>query len=177
MTKRSFFIAGAIITCTAVAGAQQQKGTVRTAAPINQSDLPQQLRPESKIVKGYVPPKTAWGDPQISGAYTNSDESGIPFERPAQFEGRRLEDLTQEELANIVKQRQQQAVERAPTLSSFPGATSPMHWFENYGAVNSRAWLISDPPDGHVPPLTPESQSRAAARARQRASHGPSDGP
>src|SRR4051812_45721937 len=175
MTKRSFFIAGAIITCTAVAGAQQQKGTVRTAAPINQSDLPQQLRPESKIVKGYVPPKTAWGDPQISGAYTNSDESGIPFERPAAFEGRRLEDITSAELGQIVKQRQDQTVERAPTLSEFPGATSPLHWFENYRAANSRAWLVTDPPDGHVPPTLPEATSRAAERTRLRRARGPAD--
>jgi hypothetical protein len=28
--------------------------------------------------------------------YSNSDESGIPFERPTEFEGRRIEDVTQE---------------------------------------------------------------------------------
>jgi hypothetical protein len=157
------------------AGGQKEQGTVRTAAPIRPEDLPEHQRPKAKIVKGYVPPKTPWGDPQISGAYTNSDESGIPFERPAQFEGKRLEDLSAAELASIVKQRQEQAVERAPTLSTFPGATSPLHWFENYQAANSRAWLVSDPPDGHVPPTTPESRARAAARARERASHGPAD--
>ena len=41
--------------------AQQQKGEVRTAKPISQSDLPAQMRPEAKIVKGYVPPKTRVG--------------------------------------------------------------------------------------------------------------------
>src|SRR5258708_15786317 len=99
MTKRYLLAAGvfAIVLAT-VAQAQQQKGTVRTAAPINQSDLPEHLRPEAKIVKGYVPPKTAWGDPQLVGAYTNSDESGIPFERPAQFDGKKLEDVTPEQL-------------------------------------------------------------------------------
>jgi hypothetical protein len=175
MSKRSFLIASAIITCTAVAGAQQQKGTVRTAAPINQSDLPQQLRPESKIVKGYVPPKTVWGDPQLAGAYTNSDESGIPFERPAEFEGRKVADVTPEQLAAIVKQRQDQTVQRTPGLSEFPGATSPLHWFENYRAANSRAWLVTDETDGKVPPTTPEAAARAAARARARSMHGPAD--
>src|SRR5437762_14347176 len=87
MTKRYLLAAGVLIAFgAAITHAQQQKGDVRTAKPINQSDLPAQLRPESKIVKGYVPTKTAWGDPQIAGAYTNSDESGIPFERHADFE-------------------------------------------------------------------------------------------
>ena len=55
-----------------------------------------------------------------------------------------------------------------PALSEFPGATSPMHWFENYNAANSRAWLVVDPPDGKVPPQTAEAQQRAA-RAQQAA--------
>ena len=74
------------------AGGQKEQGTVRTAAPIRPEDLPEQQRPKAKTVQGYVPPRTLWGDPHISGAYTNSDESGIPFERLAQFEGKRLED-------------------------------------------------------------------------------------
>jgi hypothetical protein len=169
-------VAAVVVTCSWTAvSAQRTTATPRTAAPINQSDLPAQLRPESRIVKNYAPPRTPWGDPQIAGAYTNSDESGIPFERPAAFEGRRLEDITQAELARIVKQRQDQTVERAPTLSEFPGATSPLHWFENYRAANSRAWLVTDPPDGHVPPETPEATVRAAARLQQRRARGPAD--
>src|SRR4051794_12342278 len=165
MTRRRLVLAAGLafgMSWGTSTGLAQKPSSPRTAAPINQSDLPSQLRPEAKIVKGYVPPRTPWGDPQISGAYTNSDESGIPFERPAAFEGRRLEDITSAELGQIVKQRQDQTVERAPTLSEFPGATSPLHWFENYRAANSRAWLVTDPPDGHVPPALPEATSRAA---------------
>ena len=44
--------------------------------------------------KNWKPARTPWGDPDLSGVYSNSDESGIPFEKPAQFEGRRLEDIT-----------------------------------------------------------------------------------
>jgi len=121
MTKSSLLAAAVLVAVGgAISHAQQQKGDVRTARPINQSDLPAQLRPEARIVKGYVPPKTAWGDPQISGAYTNSDESGIPFERPAEFEGKKIADVTPEQLAKIVKQRQEQTVERTPGLSEFP---------------------------------------------------------
>jgi hypothetical protein len=180
MVSRILVLAAALVVVSVWppdVSAQKQTSTPRMAAPISQDDLPAQLRPEAKVIKGYVPPRTGWGDPQISGAYTNSDESGIPFERPAAFDGRRLEDITPAELARIVKQRQEQTIERAPTLSEFPGATSPLHWFENYRAANSRAWLVSDPPDGHVPPPTPEADARNAERARLRRAHGPADGP
>jgi hypothetical protein len=177
VTKKSLFVAGLVIVCGAVVAAQQQKGEVRTARPISQSDLPAKLRPEAKIVRGYVPPKTAWGDPQIAGAYTNSDESGIPFERPAEFDGRKVGDITPEQLAAMVKQRQDQTVERTPGLSEFPGATSPLHWFENYRAANSRAWLVTDDTDGKVPPTLPEAEARNADRQRLRRARGPADGP
>jgi hypothetical protein len=71
-------------------------------------------------------------------------------------------------LVEITAQRQEQTIERNPTLSSFPGATSPMHWFENYFAANSRAWLVYEPEDGHVPPMTEEGQQRAAAQRAAR---------
>jgi hypothetical protein len=123
----------------------------------------------------YQPSRTSWGDPAIAGAYNNSDETGIPFERPDTFAGRTLESFTPEELAAITAERQRQTIERNPTLSEFPGATSPMHWFENYFAANSRPWLVADPPDGKVPAQTDEARQRAAARTAARAGRGPAD--
>ena len=38
--------------------------------------------------KSWTPPRTAWGDPDVSGYFTNKDEQGVPFERPAEFAGR-----------------------------------------------------------------------------------------
>ena len=153
-----------------------QPGMVKRADPIKAEEVPQRRRPAPIPPRGtYVPPRTAWGDPDITGAYNNSDESGIPFERPDEFAGRRLQDFTPAELAQLTKQRQQQTIERAPGLSEFPGATSPMHWFEHYFAANSRAWLVSDPPDGKVPAVTEEGRRRAADRAAARKGRGPAD--
>ena len=155
-----------------VAGAQAPQ----RAQPIAASDVPQKKKVAALPPRGtYVPARTPWGDPDIAGDYNNSDESGVPFERPDAFAGRRLQDVAPQELAKLVEERQRQTIERAPTLSEFPGATSPMHWFENYNAVNSRAWLVSDPPDGKVPPQTAEAQQRAAARAAARKGRGPAD--
>ncbi len=148
----------------------------QTADPIKASEVPQRKKVAPLPPRGtYLPPKTSWGDPAIAGAYNNSDESGTPFEQPPEFAGRTLDSFTPEELAKITRQRQEQTIERNPTLSEFPGATSPMHWFENYFAANSRAWLVADPPDGKVPPLLDEAKQRAAARQEARKGRGPAD--
>jgi hypothetical protein len=164
------------LALSAQGGGGIQPGTVKRADPIKATEVPPRKRPAPIPPRGtFVPPRTPWGDPDIAGAYNNSDESGIPFERPDEFAGRRLQDFMQAELAQLTKQRQQQTIERAPGLSEFPGATSPMHWFENYFAANSRAWLVSEPPDGKVPPVTDEGRKRAADRAAARKGRGPAD--
>jgi hypothetical protein len=45
--------------------------------------------------------RTPWGDPDLQGNYTNLYEDGTPLERPAQFEGRSLADITSQELAKL----------------------------------------------------------------------------
>src|SRR3954467_2698229 len=67
----------------------------------------------------FVQPRTAWGDPDLQGTYTNKYELNTPFERPKEFEGRRIEDVAVEELAEIVKQRQAQAVYRPDGPQAF----------------------------------------------------------
>lgn len=177
IVKREVVIALAVVlSASLTASAQITAGTVKRADPIKPGEVPNRHKVAALPPRGtYVAPRTPWGDPDIAGVFTNSDESGIPFERPAEFEGRRMEDITPAELAKMVQQRQQQTIERAPGLSEFPGATSPMHWFENYNAVNSRPWLVIDPPDGKVPPQTEESRRRAADRQASRKGRGPAD--
>ena len=43
-------------------------------------------------------PKTPWGDPDLQGYYTNKYEYGTPFERPAAFAGKRVEEVSAQEL-------------------------------------------------------------------------------
>ena len=49
-------------------------------------------------VAPYSAPRTPWGDPDLQGTYTNSNESGIPMSRPAEFAGKRPEDVTPAEM-------------------------------------------------------------------------------
>jgi hypothetical protein len=120
----------------------------------------------------YSPPRTPWGDPDLQGAYTNSDESLIPLERPESLSGRTLDEITPEELDRLVEQRNEQRIEADRQRWQL---RSPLHWFENHNPRNSRAWLVVDPPDGRVPPTTEAARQRAAARAAARRGRGEAD--
>ena len=137
--------------------------------------------PASATAKIYTPARTPWGDPDLQGTYTNKDESGIPFERPSQFAGKTNADVDDAELKELIQERNQATLERAPGVGGINTGAGPTHWYENYGAKNSRAWLVVDPPDGQVPPLSAEGRQRAAIAAATRRGNGfdvgPFDGP
>jgi hypothetical protein len=124
----------------------------------------------------YSAPRTPWGDPDLQGTYTNSNESGTPMSRPAEFAGRKPEDVTPEEMARLAKER----AARIEKTAEIIGATEenntgagPTHWYENYNPRNSRPWMVLDAPDYQVPPTTQEAKERAAAL---RAARGGGDG-
>jgi hypothetical protein len=120
----------------------------------------------------YAPPFTPWGDPDLQGAYSNSNESLIPFERPDDLAGRALAEITAAELASLNDARNEARIEADKQRWEL---RSPLHWFENHDPKNSRAWLVVDPPDGKVPAQTPEARARTAARAKARQGRGPAD--
>jgi hypothetical protein len=129
---------------------------------------------QSAAEKPYVAPRTPWGDPDLQGWFSNLSENGTPMQRPDQFAGRRLEDIKGEELLAIKREQQRRTVE------NFSG---PLHAPDGWWQVDlnmvkgSQAWLIVDPPDGRIPPLTQEARDRAAARtaAARNSGRGPSD--
>jgi len=123
----------------------------------------------------YVAPKTAWGDPDLQGTYTDKDENGIPIEKPAQFQGKSLEEVDDSELADIVRERQQRAAAGAAAIGGADTGAGPVHWYEHYDAKNSRAWLVLDPADGRIPEQVPAVAQRNAARAAARGARGPAD--
>jgi hypothetical protein len=126
-------------------------------------------------VKTWTTPKTPWGDPDLEGSYTNKDENGIPLERPSQFQGKTFGEIPQSEFAEIVRQRQQEAVAIAPGIGGAETGAGPVHWYESFGAENSRPWLIVDPPDGKIPSLTSEARTREDALRDVRRGRGEAD--
>ena len=65
------------------------------------------------------------------------------------------------------RDQQQQVARVIGGTSDNDTGAGPSHWYENYNAKNSRAWMISDPPDGQLPALTEEAGQRAALRAQR----------
>ena len=73
---------------------------------------PQARSPQPGGRKTWAVPRTPWGDPDLQGNFTNKYEQSTPFERPPEFEGRRVEDVTGAELADVLEKRQQQVIDR-----------------------------------------------------------------
>jgi hypothetical protein len=157
MPRRLLFLAG-VLTAALVLAAQ-------TIEPV----FAQAASPP------YAGPRTPWGDPDLQGNYTNLWEAGTPFERPDEFTGRRLEDVTGEELAKIRRGIQERT--RTEQLAGEIGGTRWI-WLDSHDHVKgSMAWFVVDPPDGKIPPLTPEGRARQSARAeaRKKSGRGPAD--
>jgi hypothetical protein len=116
--------------------------------------------------KTYSPPRTPWGDPDIQGSYTSTDENGVPLERPNQYPAQGT--MTDAEFRKIVAQRQEQARASAGRIGGAQTGAGPPHWYEHLDAAPTQLWLISDPADGKLPALTPEGQQRMATLRKTR---------
>jgi hypothetical protein len=113
----------------------------------------------------WVQPKTAWGDPDISGVWTSDLARGIPRDRPEKF-GTRAE-LNDEEYAEKVKndKRTREAAENAVGSFRNDGA-----WLNKSPRQTS---LIVEPADGRTPAFTADALKRAAPRDRGTFGEGP----
>ena len=119
-------------------------------------------------------PKTAWGDPDLMGIWTNSTIT--PLERPAAFAGRPF--LTQEESAALDKAAEGRFDERSTNAAAdVDGAYNQFWWDRGSTIATRRTSLIIDPADGRLPPLTAAGRQRAAevAEALGRVPRGPED--
>jgi len=176
MSKHLRGSAGAVVVVAGLAWA--------AVAPLAAQTAPKRP-PAAKA--GWIAPRTPWGDPDISGIFTNKDEQGVPLERPAEFAGRQL--VTDEEFSARVTRAQHQletdnsefdiATADTSNAGQVGSATSPPpHWLDR-GQPSRRTSRIVDPPDGRIPTQTPAGQQRiadrAAERARARNGRGPSD--
>jgi hypothetical protein len=121
--------------------------------------------------QGKAGGRTPWGEPDLQGTWTSQAELSVPFERPEAFAGRAL--LTAEEFSQREAQaRRQLQTDNADfdpetadisTAGQVGSATSPPpHWLER-GVASRRSSMVVDPPDGRIPPLTPEARRRIAA--------------
>jgi hypothetical protein len=117
----------------------------------------------ASCTRGPAPPdgsRTPWGDPDLQGIWT--DPYDINLQRPAALGTREL--YTQEEVDELDRRRIGAVVRpRAERGSVADVAGAYDGLFVSVLPTGRRTSLIVDPPDGRIPPLTPEVQQRRAA--------------
>ena len=147
-------VAAAIAVLTVPAVDAQTPGTAATrsaAAPASQA-----VAKVPASASTYRHPKTPWGDPDLQGIWNNGTTT--PLERPLQLAER--ESLTPEEVEKLA----QDAFNRddAPPQAGDVGFYNAEWW--DRGKSIGRTSLIIDPPNGRVPPMTPEGAKIAKER-------------
>ena len=119
--------------------------------------------------EGWTPPLTPWGDPDIQGQWNN--QTATPLERPASGPLAGREQISEEE-AETFEQTERESFDQAPRAGD-PGTYNA--FWRDEGKALTRTSLITDPPDGRVPPLTSEAETRLAAERAERSKRGPAD--
>ncbi len=112
-------------------------------------------------------PRTPWGHPDLQGVWTSDAEVSVPLERPNAFGAREM--LTPDELADRAALEKKLSADDPHDRDRFrlgPVGDGPEHWFEWGPHPSARTSLIVDPPDGRVPPLTPEASARSVVSGR-----------
>jgi hypothetical protein len=146
--------------------------------------------PSSPQTRGKASPsiaRTPWGDPDLQGTWDFTTITSL--ERLPEFAGREF--LTESEAVALEKRINQ---ERFETEAASPGSLSAAGRPESDPGIYNLGWwwepggrklvrtrktsIVVDPPDGRLPPLTPQAQAilRAREAARER-SHGAEDLP
>jgi hypothetical protein len=105
--------------------------------------------------------KTAWGEPDLQGIWT--DETATPLQRPARFANQ--ESFTEAERAELDRMRSEvlSRERRAERGTERDVSGSYNNVFVSFKRTGARTSLIVDPPNGRIPPLTPEAQKIASA--------------
>jgi len=102
------------------------------------------------------PVKTAWGEPDLQGIWT--DEFETPLQRPAKYANQEF--FTEAQRAELDQVRSGILNRRATERDANNGYNGAV--FFSTKRTGARTSKIADPPNGRLPPFTPEAQKAAA---------------
>jgi len=125
---------------------------------------PQTNKPAPKV---YKAPRTPDGQPDLQGFWTNN--TYVPLERP--------KGVTKEFYTEAEAREMERRAAQAESEQTAPGTIADVHYDftqfsldRNQSAFSHdlRTSMIFDPPDGRIPPMTPQGQKRAAEAIERR---------
>jgi hypothetical protein len=108
--------------------------------------------------KAYTPPKTPWGDPDLQGNWPA--QFNIPMQRAGNVKDKEV--LSDEEFAQTEQQAAQQSANVQKQYENQITINPPLYWSEG-GRRTKQTSVVVDPPDGRLPPMTPQAQKIVAA--------------
>jgi len=142
----------------------------QASAPSSESAAPSQ--------KAWTPPRTADGHPSLEGIWTNATVT--PLQRPKDLAGKAF--FTKEEAAAFEKKtlesKDMDKVNGAPGPDDLAHRAYNQAWIDSgtHVVTTRRTSLVIGPPDGRIPPFTPEAQKKYDEAHAFETQH-PSDGP
>ena len=108
----------------------------------------------------WVTPRTPWGDPDLQGIWTANEMHAVPLARRGETgDGAALS----EEAAAARRERTTQGTVNAEGIGNYDRAFRDTALDYTKQEPSRQASLIVDPPDGVLPPVTPEEQRRRDA--------------
>ena len=125
---------------------------------------------------GWTMPRTPWGDPDLMGTYTN--KTITPVQRPEELADQEF--LSADERERLERERieRNERLLHAPPRTTVAGGNVGAYnnfWLDHGTRPTGRTSLIVDPPDGRLPPVTPEYEAYAKRRAEERLTRGEAD--
>ena len=153
---KKLMILTAVLSAGAAGAFAQGRGFGAGETPSALRSVPAETTAAKVKDPNWKAPRTAWGQPDLSGIWTSDDMRGVPATRPAAQKDR--ESLTPEEFLRRARgdeASRDRAVNQETVLRNEFGVRT-------FGYTS----FVVDPPDGQLPALTP------AGQAKQRATFG-----
>ncbi len=195
VTSAGAAVLAALVAVGPAAAQSTAPSTSAAAKPASSATTKAAAKDSASSDRPFAAPKTPWGTPDLQGTWTSDDTWGVPFERPKNFGTRAT--LTEDELKDREKRVVQseefidtggpnahspavaeiEAKEKGEKPNTAPrgrygsgvdAAPVPGHWGEFARRASHQTSQIVDPPDGRLPPLTPEAQKLLDAKMQLR---------